>query len=114
MSGNTDLESRVVAAIRQYRAALTRVEDLEREESCAHRALTRTLVDLGRAINDEAGPYFKGSLFEIGAAVIARSDEARNALVEATAQLESARLTLAALERQLGYIPEVSMGTKHE
>ncbi len=104
MSGNTDLESKVVAAMRQYRGALTRVEHLEREDSDAHRALTRTLVDLRHAMRGEAAPNLKDSLFETGATVVARSDEARNALVEATAKLEFARLALAALERQLGYI----------
>ncbi|MET4296313.1 hypothetical protein ABIB06_007067 [Bradyrhizobium sp. LB8.2] len=114
MSGNTDLESRVVAAIRQYREALKWVEDLEREDACAHRALKSTHVDLDRAMRGRVAPHLKDSLFEIGSAAVSRSDEAQNALAEATAQLESARLILAALERQLGYIPEVSMGTDHE
>ncbi|MFH0303171.1 hypothetical protein AAFX91_39720 [Bradyrhizobium sp. 31Argb] len=107
MSDNTDLESRVVAAIRRYRKALALVENLEREDACAHRALSRTLVDLGRALRDEAAPHLKHSLFEIGSAAVSRSDKTWTALVEATARLDSARLTVAALERQLGYIPEV-------
>lgn len=73
-----------------------------------------TLVDLDRTMRGEVAAHLKDGLFETGAAVVARSDDAQNALVEATAQLESARLTLAALERQLGYIPEVAMGTDHE
>jgi hypothetical protein len=51
----------------------------------------------------------KRSLFKIGSVAVLRSDEAWAALSEATAKLDSARLTLAALEQQLGYIPGVSI-----
>ena len=114
MSDNTGLESRTVEAIRHYREALALVEKLEREDVCAHRALTRTLLDLERALRDEAAPHLKNSLFEIGSAAVSRSDKTWADLVEATSRLESARLTLALLERQLGYIPKVSMGADHE
>jgi hypothetical protein len=114
MSDKTGLESRTVEAIRQYREALALVENLEREDACAHRALTRTLLDLGRAMKDEAAPHLKNSLFEIGSAAVSRSDKTWADLVEATSRLESARLTLALLERQLGYIPKVSLGADHE
>ena len=49
----------------------------------------------------ESGPSRKRSLFEIGSVAVLRSDEAWAALSEATAKLDSARLTLAALEQQL-------------
>ncbi|WP_108523214.1 hypothetical protein [Bradyrhizobium algeriense] len=109
MSDNADLENRTIEALRHYREALVTVENLEREEASAHRALTTTLLDLGRAILDEEAPSLKHSLFEIGSVAVSRSDEAWVALSEATARLDSARLTLAALERQLGYIPGVSI-----
>jgi len=110
MSDNTGLESRTVEAIRHYREALALVEKLEREDACAHRALTRTLLDLERALRDEAPPHLNNSLFEIGCAAVSRSDETWADLVEATSRLETARLTVALLERQLGYIPKVPMG----
>lgn len=109
MNDNTDLENRTVEAIRHYREALALVEHLEREDACAHQALTSTLLDLGRAMQDEP-PFLKNNLFEIGSAAVLRSDNAWAALSEATARLEASRLALAALEKQLGYIPEVSMG----
>lgn len=62
-------------------------------------------------MQDEAAPSLKDSLLEIGSAAVSRSDKAWAALSEATARLESARLTLFALAQQLGYIPEVSMGS---
>ncbi len=114
MSDHTGLESRTVEAIRRYREALALVENLEREDACAHRALTRTLLDLERALRDEAAPHLKNSLFEIGSAAVSRSDKTWADLVEATSRLESARLTLVLLERQLGYIPKVSLGADHE
>ncbi|MEY9643399.1 hypothetical protein ABIF66_011692 [Bradyrhizobium japonicum] len=114
MSDNTDLEGRVVEAIRYYREALARLETLEREEACTHRALTSTLVDLSRAMRDEASPHLKDSLLQISSAAISQVDKTSAAMVEATAKLESARLTLAALEGQLGYIPRVPSGSYHE
>ena len=45
MSGNTDLESKTIEALRQYREAFATVENLERAEASAHRALTSMLPD---------------------------------------------------------------------
>lgn len=109
MSGNADLESKTVEALRHYREALAKVENLERDEASAHQALTSMLPDLGCALLEEGAPSLKRSLFEIGSVAVSRSDEAWTALSEATAKLDSARLTLAALEQQLGYIPGVSI-----
>lgn len=109
MNVNTDLENRVVEAIRHYREALAAVEQLEQEDACALQALRSTLLDLGSAMQDEAAPSLKNSLLEIGSAAVSRSDKAWAALSEATARLDAIRLALAALERQLGYIPEVEM-----
>ena len=104
MSGNTDLESKTIEALRHYREAFATLENLEREEASAHQALTHMLPDLGRALLEEEAPALK-HLFEIGSVAVLRSDEAWRVLSEATAKLNLARLTLAALEQQLGYIP---------
>ena len=109
MSGNADLESKTIEALRHYREALATVENLEREEASSHRALTSMLPDFGCALLEEVAPSLKRSLLEIGSVALLRSDEAWSALSEATAKLDSARLTLAALEQQLGYIPGVSI-----
>jgi hypothetical protein len=108
MSGNTDLESKTIEALRHYREALSTVENLEREEASAHQALTHMLPDLSRALLEEETPPLK-HLFEIGSLAVLRSDKAWAALSEATAKLDLAHLTLAALEQQLGYIPGVSI-----
>jgi hypothetical protein len=97
MSDNADLEDKTVEALRHYRAALAADENLEREGASAHRALTRILPDLGCALLEGEAPSLK-RLFEIGSVAV---------LSEATVRLDSARLTLAALELQLGYIPGV-------
>jgi hypothetical protein len=109
MSGNADLESKTIEALWHYREALATVENLEREDVSAHRALTSMLPDLGCALLEEGAPSLKHSLLEIGSVAVLRSDEAWTALSEATAKLDSARLTLAVLEQQLGYIPGVSI-----
>ncbi|MBK3666376.1 hypothetical protein JJE66_34830 [Bradyrhizobium diazoefficiens] len=109
MNDKTDLENRVVEAIRHYREALAAVEQLEQEDACALQALRNTLLDLGSAMQDEAAPSPKNSLLEIGSAAVSRSDKAWATLSEATARLDAIRLTLAALVQQLGYIPEVEM-----
>jgi hypothetical protein len=109
MSDDADLETRTIEALRHYREALATVENLEREEASAHRALTSMLPDLGRAILEDDAPSLKRSLFETGSIAVLRLDEAWAALSEATARLDSARLTLAALEQQLGYILGVSI-----
>lgn len=109
MSSNAKLESKTVEALRHYREAFAAVESLEREEASAHRALTSILPDLGCALLEEGAPSLKRSLFEIGSVAVSRSDEAWAALSEATAKLDSARLTLVALEQQLGYVPYVSI-----
>ncbi|SDG43735.1 hypothetical protein SAMN05216338_1001299 [Bradyrhizobium sp. Rc2d] len=112
MSDNCGLEHRTIEAIRHYREALAEVESLEREQASAHRALTRTLLELGRAIREEDALSLKDSLLEIGSAVVSRSDEASVALSEAAARLDAARLTVAALERKLGYIPKVPIAAR--
>lgn len=109
MSDNVDLEDRTIEALRHYREALATVDNLEREEASAHQALTSMLPDLGCALLEDGAPSIAHNLFEIGSVAVLRSDKAWAALSEATAKLDLARLTVAALEQQLGYIPGVSM-----
>jgi hypothetical protein len=108
MSGNTDLESKTIEALRRYREALSTVENLERGEASAHQTLTHMLPDLGCALLEKEAPPLK-HLFGIGSVAVLRSDDAWTVLREATAKLDAARLILAALEQQLGYIPGVSI-----
>jgi hypothetical protein len=103
VSENAYLERKTVEALRRYRDAFAAVENLEREEAFARRALTSILPDLSCALLEEGSPSIKRNLFESGQDALLRSDEAWAALTEATAKLDSARLTLAALEQQLGY-----------
>jgi hypothetical protein len=109
MSGNTDLESKTIEALRHYREAFATVENLEREEASARRALTSMLPDLECALLEDDPPSLKRTLLEIVSLAMLRSDEAWTELREATAKLDAARLTLAALEQQVGYIPGVSI-----
>ena len=100
--GIADLENKTIEALRHYRVALATVENLEREEASADRAFTSMLPRLGCALSRRKRAISqKRSLFEIGSVAVLRSDEAWAALSEATAKLDSARLTLAALEQQL-------------
>ncbi|MCA1537723.1 hypothetical protein I6F21_34990 [Bradyrhizobium sp. NBAIM03] len=107
MSDKSDLENRAIEAIWNYREAFAVVGRLERKERSAHRALTRILPELGRALRSQDTRCFKNSI-KIGSAAVSRQNEAWANLTEATARLDSARSTLAALERQLGYLPKVS------
>jgi hypothetical protein len=109
VSENAYLEKKTVEALRRYRDAFAAVENLEREEIFARRALTSILPDLSCALLEEGAPSIRRNLFETGSVAVSRSEEAWAALSEATAKLDSARLTLAALEQQLGYIPGVSI-----
>ena len=65
MSGNADLESKTIEALRHYREALATVENLEREEASAHQALTSMLPDLGCALLEEGAPSFKRSCLKL-------------------------------------------------
>ncbi|MVT66046.1 hypothetical protein GPL21_13115 [Bradyrhizobium pachyrhizi] len=111
MSDNCDLENRTIEAIRHYREALTVVDGLERKERSARRALAKTMLELGRAIRGEGRRSLKNSI-EIGLAAVSRQDEAWANLSEAAARLDSARLTVVALERQLGYIPRIPIAAR--
>jgi predicted nuclease of restriction endonuclease-like RecB superfamily len=97
MCADANLESKTAQALRHYREALAKVDDLEREEASAHQALIKMLLDFERAIFEDRAPSVRQKLFETGAAVVTRSDEAWYALNEATATLEVARQALTAL-----------------
>ena len=109
MSGNADLESKTIEALRHYREALTTVENLEQEEASAHQALTSMLPDLERALLEDDAPSLKRALFKIGSVAVLQSDEAWTALSKPTRKRDLARQPFAALEQQLGYIPGVSI-----
>lgn len=105
MGDNADLERRAIEALRRYREALARVEEMEQEEAAARRALADWQSRAKIAILDgEASPQ-RSHLIQTGQAIIARLQEVRRAMSEATAALYVAHRTLAALDEELGYIP---------
>jgi hypothetical protein len=108
LSDQADLEKKTIEALGQYRKALATVESQEQAEATAQRALTRMLPDLERAILEDCAPSVNDHLFQTGLAAVSRSNEAWDALSQATTKLEVARQALVALEQQLGYIPGVS------
>jgi DNA repair ATPase RecN len=108
LSDQADLEKKTIEALRQYRKALASVESREQAEASAQRALTGMLPDLERAILEDCALSAKDNLVRTGLAAVSRSNEAWDALSEATTILEAARQALVALEQQLGYIPGVS------
>jgi hypothetical protein len=71
-------------------------------------AYPQMLPDIERAILEDGAPSVKEDLFQTGLAAVSRSNEAWDALSNATTTLEVARQALVALEQQLGYIPGVS------
>ena len=108
MSDQADLEKKASEALGQYRKALATVESREQAEASAQRALTRMLPVLERAILEDGASSVKDNLVQTGLAAVSLSNEARDALGEATTTLEVARQALVALEQQLGYIPDVA------
>jgi hypothetical protein len=113
LSDQADLEKKTIEALEQYRKALATVERQEQAEASAQRALTRMLPDLERAILEDCAPSAKDNLVHTGLAAVSLSNEAWDALSEATTILEVARQGLVALEQQLGYITGVSKVTAY-
>jgi hypothetical protein len=107
LSDDANLENTTGEALRHYREALAKVENLEREEASAHQALIEVMPAFERAILENRAPSVRQNLFETSVAAVARSDDSWRALNEATATLEVARQALTALEQQLGYIPDL-------
>ena len=99
------LERRAIDALRRYREALARVEEMEQEEAAARRALVDWQGRVKIAILDGAASPQRSHLIQTGQAIIARLQEVRLAMSEATAALDVAYRTLAALDDELGYIP---------
>jgi hypothetical protein len=67
VSENAYLEKKTVEALRRYRDAFAAVENLEREEIFARRALTSILPDLSCALLEEGAPSIRRNLFRGGA-----------------------------------------------
>jgi multidrug resistance efflux pump len=110
MSEKADLERRAIEALRRYREALARAEELEQEEAAARKEVFECLnrseilkaqVDVSR---------LRPEVTAAGQAAISRLSEIRAALSEATASLNSAYRVLAVLDEELGYIPGVEKG----
>lgn len=99
------LKTKTVTALRQYREALIKVEDLEQREISARRALTETLTHIERAILEDRASSVRQTLFRTGQAAVSRLSEVSHELTEATAKLDASGRRFAALEKQLGYIP---------
>lgn len=104
MGENADLEKRAIEALRRYREALARVEELEQEEAAAHRALADWHARVEIAILDGHASPARSHLVQTGQAAISRLREVRFAMSEATAALDLAYRALAALDDALGYI----------
>ncbi|KAF0212150.1 hypothetical protein [Methylocystis rosea] len=105
MGDNVDLERRAIDALRRYREAFARVEEMEQEEAAARRALADWQGRAKIAILDGVASPQRSHLIQSGQAIIARLQEVRLAMSEATAALDVAYRTLAALDEELGYIP---------
>ncbi|WP_445222852.1 hypothetical protein ACKWRH_45795 (plasmid) [Bradyrhizobium sp. Pa8] len=112
MSDDLHLEEKAIEAVHFYREALAAAEKSETVQALAHRALMNVLPELRRAVLEDRPPSIRTKLFDAGAKAVVRLNEARQVLDEATARLEGARQALAALEVQLGYIPDVAPGTR--
>jgi hypothetical protein len=110
MSEKADLERKAVEALRCYREALAEAEKLEQEETAAREEVFKRLhrAEISKAQVDVSG--LKPEVTAAGQAAISRLSVIRAALSEATATLDSAYRTLAALDEELGYIPGVEKG----
>ena len=104
MGDNADAERRAIDALRRYREALARIEEMEQEEAATRRALVDWQGRVKIAILDGVASSQRSHLIQSGQAIIARLQEVRLAMSEATAALDVAYRTLAALDEELGYI----------
>lgn len=105
MDDNADFERRAAEALRRYREALARVEELEEEESSARQALAEWQGRVEIAIFDGRASPGRSQLIQTGQTAIARLQEVRLAMSDATAALDLAYRALTALDDELGYIP---------
>lgn len=105
MDENADLERRAIEALRRYREAPAKVEELEQGEASARQALVEWQGRVEIAIFDGRASPGGSHLIQIGQTAIARLQEVRFAMSEATAALDLAYKALTALDDELGYIP---------
>lgn len=105
MGDNADAERRASDALRRYREALAKVEEMEREEAAARRTLADWQGRVETAILENQLSPGRSHLIQAGQAIIARLQEVGLAMSEATAALDVAYRTLAALDEELGYVP---------
>ncbi|AZG79044.1 hypothetical protein IYY11_04860 [Methylocystis sp. H62] len=109
MSEKADLEKKAVGTLQRYREAYARAEALEQEAAAARQDVFTRLNRLEIAKAKEVAVRVRPEIVAADQAAICRLTEIRIALSEATAELDSAFRTLAALDEQLGYIPGVSV-----
>jgi len=105
MGEDADLEKRTIEALQRYREALAMAEELEQEEAAARRELFKRLGRFEIASLEDRASAARPDVIQAGQAAISRLNEVRLALSKATATLDSAYRTLAALDEALGYIP---------
>jgi hypothetical protein len=112
MSEKADLERKAIEALQCYRETLAEAEKLEQEETAAREEVFKRLhrAEISKAQVDVSG--LKPEVTAAGQAAISRLNEIRAALSGATAALDLAYRTLAALDAELGYIPGVEKGAQ--
>jgi DNA repair ATPase RecN len=110
MSEKADLERKAIEALRHYREALARAEQLEEEEAAAREEVCKQLARFEISNSQDDAPRCSPHAIAAGQAAISRLSEVRTALSEATVSLSSAYRILAALDEKLGYIPGVEKG----
>jgi multidrug resistance efflux pump len=113
MSEKADLERKAIQALRSYREALARAEELEQEEATARKEVFERLnrLEISKAQVDDSASRWE--VIAAGQAAISRLSEIRAALSEATATLNSAYRVLVAFDQELGYIPGVEKGKQN-
>ncbi|MGJ0503058.1 MAG: hypothetical protein ACR65X_04790 [Methylocystis sp.] len=107
MSEKADLEKKAIKALERYREAYARAEALEQEEAAARHEVFKRLNRLEIAKAKGGAVRVKPEVIAADQEAISRLSEIRTALSEATAALDSAFRTLAALDEKLGYIPGI-------
>ncbi len=105
MSEKADLERKAIEALRAYREALANAEELEQQEAAARQEVLKRIDRFEVADATDHALPMKPEVVAAGQAAVSRLSEVRTALSRATATLDSAYRTLAALDEELGYIP---------
>ncbi|GLI96041.1 hypothetical protein [Methylocystis echinoides] len=113
MSEKADLERKAIQALRSYREALARAEELEQEEATARKEVFERLNRLEISKGQVDVSALRWEVIAAGQAAISRLSEIRAALSEATAKLDSAYRVVAALDQELGSISGVEKGKQN-